>query len=290
MSEEIADGKNANTNPAPTDANPQVSAVDALSGGATPTTDPRDVEIEKLRKELHDARVEQGRVRKLSQGEADLQKRIASLEAENAKLKATAQNPVELIPEGLRDQISPEQAQVVAAMANQIAESKIAELRARMEAGASESARNREIAENGAMQLFVSNIERELPGFIATIKPGQPNQANWLLFLSGPYGASVKAAFATHDSSAMVDLIHTFAEKYSVTLPGAGNPAPTPSPAHLPGNPSGSSDGRRYTMDEYQEAMQNAARLYDSHQIDAAKYQAMVDELNKARDEGRIDL
>lgn len=282
----VQDGQNAaqdagvggglNLSPAP--------AVDpgaGLSGGTGETKDPRDARIAELERQLHAQSVESGRLRKAND-------ELRQLREENERLRAAQpKDYMKDVPENLRDRIDADQVAALGAIIDKRFEGE--ETRRREADARAAAERQRETTRD-----MDRRIDARWPGFIRDTDVGGSLSAPWQRFLQR-FGNHVSMAYSSGDFDSLALHIDAFLRENGIRTPangaGTGLAPSTPrstSMAPTPGDPAG--DTRRYTFAEYSAAMRKLGSDYREGKLSDADYGKAIAALNRARDEGRVQM
>lgn len=257
-----------------------------LGGSTTTSVDPRDARIAELESQLNATRVEQGRVRALSQ---DLSKKDEEIRQLRAQLEAQSRKFSDMVPEHLRQYVSEEVMQAAGTLAQGVVQQEMQALRREQaeadERRKAEEANNRE----RALGEFIGRIEARYPGFLDSVNPGGDKVAPWNKFLE-VHRPSVVQAYGSMNFSAMSSLIDSFLS--AIGCPQLGGDAnPQHSPRSISGGQadgSGAPDGTTYTYAEFTRALDEAGAKFHNGQLPKDKYDAVVNQLRQARKEGRV--
>lgn len=264
--------------------NGQINALLGIGSGSSGGDDWK-AKCEELQRMLASARVEQGRVAKLS---AELK----AAQEENAKLRSASK------AEAIAKTITPEEkgdlpdefvglAAKVAANATDGAMAGIHEKLAKIEA-------DREAEKSAALERlqmeFVSKINSKYPGFLDSIAIGGEKNQAWTAFLVNN-SESVRHAFETCDFNALVYHVDRFYRETLGVRPPAGDrgKASIPDPATTHGSaPVVETDdpNKVYTQEEY-DALEKKALAFRAAG-DFKNYSLLNRELEKILSERRL--
>lgn len=262
--------------------------IDGLAGAgkSAESADELRARVAELEKRYNAARVEEGRVRKLDEAVKERDRRIAELEERLRDGEIGAL----LSPED--DALVPDEVKRLTSKAAGLVDGRIDALRRENEQRFREleerTAAERAQAEEAARRDFVARIEREFPGFLASVSTGGDKEAQWLKY-QRYNAASIREAMASRDLGALSYHVKCFYENHlGVRVPDGGNGPSAPDPRASGGGAAGGAPqgGRPYTLDEFD-------ALFDQKEAarergDWAEVRRITDEINRARAEGRV--
>lgn len=264
----------------------ETEQMDALMGGANSPANGAGsgVSMDEFERTKHELDNSRGRLKALDA-------KVKELEKENAELRAS-QNRDEIISSALseeeRDKLDPA---FVSAMAKVSAATE-ARLRKEYEERDRQTAAEREARMQEAKVNFARQIESAFPGFLASIGESGDKNAQWREFC-GVYGASVNAAYARFNVSAISTLIQQFIawsnKEQGVRVPsGSQGKAMSPDPRNLGSGKEVQHDNgtKTYTPEEYAELEKKAMQARRRGDFDA--YRKLDEELNTILAEGRV--
>ena len=261
-----------------------------LAGGATATSsDSRDTEIERLKADLQRERVEHGRVKALSQSDAEKSQRIAQLEREVEELKSASQDYLAMLPPEMRDQIDPEQIKIIGTLASKMQSKQTEEFRRRDAERDAEFKRIRESEMRSKATSVERKIEETFPGFIRDTATGGDKCEPWLRYLGNGRQAIVVDAYQNGQFEILSTFISEFLSQIGSSTRGNTTGAvvsPRTTSSAVFDGMSGSDKTMTYT--DYCSRQEKAGDDVRVGLIDEAKYMAIISDLNKARDEGRV--
>ena len=243
-------------------------------------------EFEKLQKQLQGERVEAGRLKKANEENAALRK-----ELEELKSQRRTDDAVAALPENIRQDMPDDFKQGAAMLAQHTVDKamsardqKLADVEARL--NAEEQRRRLE-----AMQSFVSRIEQNYPGFLASIKKGGDKQKAWADY-QRHNAATIKTALAESDYDTLSYHIKQFYGSIGVAAPsGNQDGAAAPDPRAMGGGVKSqfaAQPGRTYSIAEYKQTMEDAQAKFQQHLLTYREYSEICGELTKAYREGRV--
>jgi len=259
-----------------------------LGGSTTTSVDPRDARIAELESQLNATRVEQGRVRALSQDSSKKDEEIRQLKAQ---LEAQSRKFSDMVPEHLRENVSEEVLQASGMLTQGIVNEQLQAFRREQAEAGEQRKKEQEAQNNERMSAFIDRIEAKYPGFLESVNPGGDKVAPWNKFLE-VHKPSVLQAYGSMNLSAMSSLIDSFLSMIGVSQRG-GDANPQHTPRSISGGQAdGSSapDGTHYTYAEFTRALDKAGADFHSGQLPKDKYDAVVNQLRQARKEGRVAL
>lgn len=259
---------------------------ESAQGGASRN----ETEVDRLRAELQRERVEHGRVKALSQTLSEKDREIKALKDEVEKLRTTTQDYLSMIPEELRASVDPDTVRVIGAVATKLQEGRESEYRRREEERNAREERQREAELQSRLATINQKIEGAFPGFLRDTDFGGDKVQAWGKFLNSGHRNAVSEAYNSGNFEALSDYISLFLTKAGVALRGDANGAvATPRPTTLAGN-GGAQTGsdKVYSFDEYSAALEKAGNDAREGLITSAQYLSVMDELNAARDAGRV--
>lgn len=244
---------------------------------------------EEAERKLQSAMVEQGRVKKLNEEKAELQRRLD--EANSHSFDADA--AIAELPEDVRDGIPDESAKGAAFIAHNAARKAVAKANAAHEAEMAEL-RNR-LAERDKrdleqrMQDFAKRVDTEFPKFLSAIGEGGELKAAWDKYMRYN-NASIQKAIADCDFDSFVYHIRQFhTQELGIAAPSGASAASTVA------DPSTSSGGNRVVEIKPGKvySQQEILDLYDQVEAardrgDYAEKQRLENEIDKAQREGRV--
>lgn len=261
-----------------------------LAGGATATSsDSRDTEIERLKAELQRERVEHGRVKALSQSDAEKSQRIAQLEREVEELKSASQDYLAMLPPEMRDQIDPDQLKIIGTLASKMQSKQAEEFRRRDAERDAEFKRIRESEMRSKAKSVERKIEETFPGFIRDTATGGDKCEPWLRYLGNGRQAIVVDAYQNGQFEILSTFISEFLSQIGSSTRGNTTGAvvsPRTTSSAVFDGMSGSDKTMTYA--DYCSQLEKAGDDVRAGLIDEAKYIAIISNLNKARDEGRV--
>ena len=265
-----------------TEMNEKEQAAAAFGGksGEQPvvTTD-SERRIAELERELQNARVEQGRVKKLSE-------ELKARDEELAKLRASRQNEdiLSALSAEERESVSPEVLGVLTKAVGKVQsdyERRFREqeaLRSQAEAGRREA----------DTEAFARAVDARFPGFFSSVGQGGANEAAWKTFMrfNGP---SVNTAYANCDMESIAHFVESFYRNHLGTdVPSGkgGSAAPEPSNQGGGNRPELGGGNRVYTNEEYAALDERCMKLRREGKIQ--EYRKLRDELDTILSEGRV--
>ena len=261
-----------------------------LAGGATATSsDSRDTEIERLKAELQRERVEHGRVKALSQSDAEKSQRIAQLEREVEELKSASQDYLAMLPPEMQDQIDPDQLKIIGTLASKMQAKQAEEFRRRDAERDAEFKRIRESEMRSKAISVERKIEETFPGFIRDTATGGDKCEPWLRYLGNGRQAIVVDAYQNGQFEILSTFISEFLSQIGSSTRGNTTGAvvsPRTTSSAVFDGMSGSDKTMTYA--DYCAQLEKAGDDVRAGLIDEAKYMAIISDLNKARDEGRV--
>ena len=261
-----------------------------LAGGATATSsDSRDTEIERLKAELQRERVEHGRVKALSQSDAEKSQRIAQLEREVEEFKSASQDYLAMLPPEMRDQIDPDQLKIIGTLASKMQSKQAEEFRRRDAERDAEFKRIRESEMRSKAKSVERKIEETFPGFIRDTATGGDKCEPWLRYLGNGRQAIVVDAYQNGQFEILSTFISEFLSQIGSSTRGNTTGAvvsPRTTSSAVFDGMSGSDKTMTYA--DYCSQLEKAGDDVRAGLIDEAKYIAIISNLNKARDEGRV--
>lgn len=257
--------------------------TDALSGG-TPQADTTDwkAKYEEAQHALESAKVDQGRVKKLAEENAKLQKQLA---------ERNARRPSDYLSDEERKEIDDAQRGIIDKMVDGRVSDAVAASREEIEALKAQIARqnaDREQRDNARRKAELDErFEREFPGLAAQLGPGGDKAAAWARYRRYN-GASVDAALASFDFDTLAWHVRKFySDELGVTPPSGGTAPAAPDPGNIGGgNPVAAKPGKTYTWDEIDSLYDRIEELRAKGDKDGMK--RLSDEIEKAQREGRV--
>lgn len=253
--------------------------TDALTGG-TPNGETTDwkAKYEEARHALESAKVEQGRVKKLAEENAKLQKQLA---------ERTTRKPSDYLSDEEREGIDAEQRGIIDKMVDGRVSDAVASSREEIEALKARIAEREERDGARRKRELDERFEREFPGLAAQIGPGGDKFAAWTNYRRY-HGPSIDAALAAYDFDILAYHVRNFFKSELGIEPPSGGTAPAaPEPGNIGGGkPVAVTPGKTYTWDEID-------KLYDEIEIlrargDREGMKRLSDEIEKAQREGRV--
>lgn len=268
-----------------------------LSFGETTTVKPVGNDVESLRIELQQNRVEQGRVKALAEANKAAEAEIARLKAENEALAKVRKSSLDHVDQSLRDVVDEDILRANEAMIQGSNKDLLAEFEKRLspvEAALKSEHEARMRAESSAMD---ARIDQFHPNFAAATQPGGQYAEAWADYLAKEdprtgmkNGEIVVRAYNGQRFEGVNDMIESFKIQSGISrVEGMQGGA-------FPGNQSpyvsqrGGSGGNaeRYTLSQYQAAMDASRKAFTSGKQTAAERQAVLEKYTKALQEGRI--
>lgn len=266
------------------------TVMSALRGGTdTPTSQGEDLkkQLDEAQHKLQVAQVEQGRVKKLSEENAELKKRLVALETRKTEEELLASIPAEEreeLPSGTAEALAKVAAKAVE-RAERTTQEQLSQMReaqaARLEAD------KKILADN-----FLERLKTNFPGFADSVASGGENEAQWKAYCK--YNAeSINTALAKYNFETIAWHITNFYQNVLKSpIPAAGGGSPTATDpnagkggAHAPINVAIDSN-KTYTAEEYtalEKKAENALAMKDY-----ATYNKITQELETALSEGRV--
>lgn len=257
----------------------QAAAAFGGTGSEKPvaTTD-SERRIAELERELQSAKVEQGRVKKLSE-------ELKARDEELAKLRSSRQTEdiLSALSEEDRESVSPEVLTAMAKLAGKVRSDNEQRLREQEAISARAEAGRREAdAEN-----FSRAVDARFPGFFQSVGIGGANEAAWKTFMrfNGP---SVKNAYERCDMDAIVHFVESFYRFHLGTeVPSGKGATAAPEPSNQGGGiRSDAGGGRVYTSEEYAALDERCMRLRREGKIQ--EYRKLKEELDSILSENRV--
>lgn len=253
--------------------------TDALSGG-TPNGDTTDwkAKYEEAQHALESAKVEQGRVKKLAEENAKLQKQLA---------ERTTRRPSDYLTDEERNEIDEGQRGIIDKMVDGRVSDAVASSREEIERLKAKIAEREERDGARRKRELDERFEREFPGLAAQIGPGGDKAAAWASYrrFNGP---SIDAALAAFDFDALAWHVKKFyTDELGIAPPSGGTAPAAPEPGNIGGGkPVAVTPGKTYTWDEID-------KLYDEIEVlrargDREGMRRLSDEIEKAQREGRV--
>ena len=256
------------------------------TGGAGDGAVDYKAEYEKLQKQLQCERVEAGRLKKANEENAELRKQLEALKAQGRTADAVA-----ALPENLRNDLPPDYQQGAAMLAQHTVDQAIAardQKLAEMEARFNAEEKRRRLETMGS---FVSRIEQNYPGFLASIKAGGDKQEAWAKY-QRHNAATIKEALAKSDYETLSYHIGQFYNSIGVAIPsGNQDGSAAPDPRAMSGGVKtqiGATPGRTYSVAEYKKTLEDAQAKFQQQLLTYREYSEICGELTKAYREGRV--
>ena len=253
--------------------------TDALSGG-TPNGDTTDwkAKYEEAQHALESAKVEQGRVKKLAEENAKLQKQLA---------ERTTRKPSDYLSDEEREGIDAEQRGIIDKMVDGRVSDAVASSREEIEALKARIAERDERDGARRKRELDERFEREFPGLAAQIGPGGDKYAAWTNYrrYNGP---SIDAALAAYDFDALAWHIKKFyTDELGIAPPSGGTAPAAPEPGNIGGGkPVVAQPGKVYTEAEISDLYDEVEKARDRG--DFAEVKRIGAEIDKAMREGRV--
>jgi hypothetical protein len=234
--------------------------------------------FEEAQKQLASAHVEQGRVKKLNEEKAELQRQLDEAKASRLFSPELAESLPDETRQGLTAVQKASQDAIAQAEARHRAE--LDALKAQM---AERDSRDAAIAK----RAFTARIEAAYPGFIVSVCDGGDKAAAWKKYQRFN-AASISAAVNACDFEALSYHIGKFfTDELGIDPPSGGTGAAAPDPSAVGGGtPVAAKPGKVYTWDEID-------KLYDEIEVlrsrgDREGMKRLSDEVEKAQKEGRV--
>ena len=254
-------------------------SIEALTGKAAAANVDWKTKYEEAQHALDVARVEQGRVKKLSEENEALRRRVKDAESRRAD---------DGLSEEERATIDDAQRGVIGKMVDTRLEaagsalgSEIASLR--------EQIAERDKAEAEARRRnFAERVEREHPGFLEAISEGGDKYAAWQSYCRFN-SASISGAVDACDFDMLEYHIGKFyRDELGVEVPPSGGAgAAAPDPRNIGGGaPAARRDGKSYTLEEISDLYDEVEKARDRG--DFAEVKRLGDIIEKAMREGRV--
>lgn len=264
------------------------SAASMLMAPAETPADGGAARIAELERELQQERVEKGRLRQTNDELRKAQEEIARLKAENAKL--STRRPGDYLSDEERGVIDEGQLAVIDKLVQGRMGDASAAARAENERLRDEMARRDAEAVSMRKAQFDAEVERLAPGLVDAVMAGHRDE--WFKWGSERRrAASVKAAFDTLDAETAAEFIRDFAEAKGIRAQGDGVAARPPSSYSLRGGSRPASTGgdtATYTVEQYGQALRQAADDFSAGRITAEDYRAIKRKFDTALNEGRV--
>lgn len=260
------------------------AVMDALSGGASHGVDQTDwkAKYEEAQRELNSARVDQGRVKKLSE--------------ENQRLKhqleeRTTRRPSDYLDDEERQAIDEDQRGIIDKMVDGRVSDAVKASREDLEA--LKASIERQNAERDAREAATRKrelelrFEREFPGLGAQLGPGGDKHDAWMNYRRF-VGASIDLALANSDFDALAWHVRKFfTDELGLPPPSGGEAPAAPEPGSIVGGkPVTVKPGKTYTWDEIDALYDKIEELRARGDKEGMK--RLSDEVERAQKEGRV--
>jgi hypothetical protein len=257
--------------------------TDALSGGAAQadTTDWK-AKFEEAQHALESAKVEQGRVKKLAEENAKLQKQLA---------ERTTRRPSDYLTDEERKGIDDDQRGIIDKMVDGRVSDAVAASReeiAALKAQLAQQNAERDERDNARRKRELDErFEREFPGLAAQIGPGGDKQSAWANYRRFN-GASIDAALASFDFDALAWHVNKFfTDELGIAPPSGGKAPAAPDPGNIGGGkPVTVKPGKTYTWDEIDALYDQIEELRARGDREGMK--RLAEEVELAQREGRV--
>ena len=255
-------------------------AMNALSGGGatggdagSETTDWK-AKYEEAQRQLNSARVDEGRVKKLSE-------KIKTLEGQLADATALkrAKEEVANMGEDQRGEVPEDYLVGAGVLAKKVAADAIAAQSAEFDRRMAEREQREAAAQR---QSFAQRIEREFPGFLRdAVTEGGDKFAAWMKYQRFN-AATITAAVNACDFDTLAWHIRSFYNsELGIPPPSGGTGAAAPDPSPTGGNPVVRTQGKAYTEDEINSLFDKKEAARDRG--DWAEVKRLTDEINRAQ-------
>ena len=255
--------------------------LNALTGAAAEkpadTTDWK-AKYEEARHALESAKVDQGRVKKLSEEKAELQRQLDEAKAKRLFSPELADSLPDETRQGLTAVQKASQDAIAQAEARHRAE--MDELKAQM---AERDSRNAAAARSA----FAAKIDAAFPGFLASIGQNGDKAGAWAKYQRFN-AASIAAAVNACDFDAISYHVESFfRNELGLEPPSGGTGAAAPDPSAVGGGtPAVAKPGKIYTWDEINKAYDEIEVLRSRGDKEGMK--RLSDEIERAQKEGRV--
>ena len=236
---------------------------------------------EEAERKFASAQVEQGRVKKLAEEKAELQRQIDELKAKSAA-SVIPSDLGEKLPEETRDGLT-----LVAKSARSEIERVAAEQKAALEAMRADLAKRDERDAAQRERDLEARLNREYPGFLASVDVGGDKHDAWAGYCKYNQ-SSIASAMQSCDYAALKYHVDMFYRTVLHVEPPSGKSATTAAEPRPTGGggvvPTGT--GKVYTSKEYDELfdLKEKARARE----DWAEVRRLSNEIDKAPAEGRV--
>lgn len=259
------------------------TVADALSGGTAQadTTDWK-ARCEEMERKFNSAQVEQGRVKKLAEENARLQKQLA---------EHTTRRPSDYLSDEERKGIDADQRSIIDKMVDGRVSDAIAASRDEVEALKAQIAQqNAEREQRDIARLkrgLDERFEREFPGLAAQIGPGGDKHSAWMNYRRYN-GASIDAALASFDFDSLAWHVNKFfTDELGIDPPSGGKVPAAPDPGNIGGGkPVTVKPGKTYTWDEIDKLYDEIEELRSRGDREGMK--RLAEEVELAQREGRV--
>jgi hypothetical protein len=257
---------------------------------------PVDDEVKRLRSELQRHKVEEGRVKSLSDQNKALQKELEELRQKVAE-GGKGRSPVDHVDPSRRgtidDEILQAQADMIRGSSKEVlddVERRVAPIQKALET--EHEARIRAESES-----FDAQIEQLHKGFAAETNPGGKYVDKWTSYLAKvdprtglKNGEILSKAYYERRIDGVNTMIDDFKRQHGISrresMRGAAFPGSTPQNANPGGD--GEGDQTRYTLSQYKAELDKSSQDFSSGRITAAEKFAVIQKFKKAASEGRI--
>lgn len=255
-----------------------LNALTGETAGNLAETPDWKAKYEEAQHALESARVEQGRVKKLNEEKAELQRQLDEARSRGMLSPELAEALPDETKQGLSIVRKASEDAIAAAEARHRAE--MDELKAQM---AERDSRNAAAARSA----FAAKIDAAFPGFLASIGEGGDKAEAWKRYQRFN-AASIAAAVSTCDFDAISYHVGLFFRNdLGLEPPSGGTGAAAPDPSAVGGGtPAVAHPGKIYSWDEINKAYDEIEVLRSRGDREGMK--RLSDEIERAQKEGRV--
>lgn len=258
---------------------------------------PADDEVSKLRADLQRHKVEEGRVKSLSERNKALEKELEELRLKAAEGAAKGRSPVDHVDPSRRNTVDEE---ILEASADMIrgsnkdvlddVERRVAPLQKALET-------EREARVRAESASFDAQLEQLHKGFAAETNPGGKHVDKWTAYLdkvdarTGLKNSEILSkAYYERRLDGVNTMIDDFKRQSGISRRESMRGAAFPGSQTQHAEPGGDGDGdqTRYTLSQYKAALEKVSQDFSAGRITSAAKSAVLEKFKKAASEGRI--
>lgn len=256
---------------------------------------PADDETARLRADLQRHKVEEGRVKSLSEKNKALEKELEDLRKQVSESKKPV-SPVDHVDPSRRHTVDEEILEASADMIRGSSKDVLDDVERRIAPIKKAFETEREARIRAESESFDTRIEQLHAGFAAETNPGGKYVEKWTAYLDKvdprtglTNGEILSKAYGERRIEGVNTMIDEFKRQTGISrresMKGAAFPNGQPQNAD-PGGADG--DQTRYTLSQYKAALEKASQDFSTGKITSAEKNAVLAKFKKAAEEGRV--